>query len=136
MAADSLVVDSSADSHSGYVRKITRGRTGALFGMAGDAFALAQLIRHVRYAPTLSALFDFPKPAGGIDGLLIVPDGRVYFVDSKGRLMSTNVPFASIGSGCHFAIGAMEMGATAVEAVRVARRNDRGTGGKIHRVTL
>ena len=40
------------------------------------------------------------------------------------------------GSGDNFAIAAMDMGATAEEAVRVAAKRDTGTGGTIRTFTL
>lgn len=39
--------------------------------------------------------------------------------------------FCAIGSGMHFAMGAMSAGASAEEAVKVAMKFDRCTGGKI-----
>jgi ATP-dependent protease HslVU (ClpYQ) peptidase subunit len=40
-------------------------------------------------------------------------------------------PYRAIGSGRDFAIGAMAMGASAVQAIEIACLHDRSTGGKI-----
>lgn len=42
----------------------------------------------------------------------------------------------SIGSGSDIAIGAMAYGASATEAVRIARKFDTSTGGRIHSVSF
>ena len=40
------------------------------------------------------------------------------------------------GSGSMYALGAMDQGATALEALRIAMKRDPGTGGKIRTLTL
>jgi len=42
----------------------------------------------------------------------------------------------AVGSGAHFAMAAMDMGATAEEAVKIAMMRDTGTGGKVNVFTL
>ena len=48
--------------------------------------------------------------------------------------ISTFENVAAFGSGADYAIGAMDMGATALEAVKIAARRDVFTGGKIRTV--
>jgi ATP-dependent protease HslVU (ClpYQ) peptidase subunit len=57
--------------------------------------------------------------------LLIFPDGSGYFITAgkgKGEIIPalTMGGFTAIGSGAHFALGAMEHGATAIQAFRIA----------------
>ena len=49
---------------------------------------------------------------------------------------STRLRFYAIGSGCEFATGAMEMGATAEEAVQVAIKHSTSCGGPINVLRL
>jgi len=64
----------------------------------------------------------------------VVDDGAVWLVGTdNGELFKqpANVDGDAIGSGSPYAFGAMSMGATATEAVEVARARDVFTGGKI-----
>lgn len=59
---------------------------------------------------------------------------RRAFFSTKGKLIiepqDPSIPWA-MGSGSDFAIGAMDAGASAREAVKIASQRDVGTGGKI-----
>jgi hypothetical protein len=59
--------------------------------------------------------------------MLIKRGERVYRVEK--RLMEWEViaPFVAAGSGVELALGAMAMGASAIEAVKIASRFDAGT---------
>jgi len=64
---------------------------------------------------------------------LVIDKGMVYFVsDEEGKLFKcpAKQPY-SIGSGSKHAITAMDMGATASEAVKIAMKRDASTGGKV-----
>ena len=64
---------------------------------------------------------------------LVVDNGVVYstgFTDGKLWRCEENNNYA-IGSGCDYAIGAMDAGATAKEAVKIAIGRDPFSGGKI-----
>lgn len=52
------------------------------------------------------------------------PDGKIWLFETDGRPMA-------IGSGNQFAIGAMDMGASAKQAVKIAIERDCFSGGKI-----
>lgn len=56
-------------------------------------------------------------------------EAYVFFEPSGSHICYA--PFTADGSGRELAIGAMEMGATAVEAVQVAAKHDIATGGPI-----
>lgn len=64
------------------------------------------------------------------DGMIFMPDGRIIEFSPFGS-KTVHAEFYSTGSGMDYALGAMAMGATAEEAVRVAARFDNSTGGEI-----
>lgn len=63
-------------------------------------------------------------------GLVLEPGGKVIRYTNDGVPLEVAPPIAT-GSGMEFAIGAMEAGASAEEAVRIAAKRDTGTGGTI-----
>lgn len=79
-----------------------------------------------------------PKiPDAGFDTLEINEKGEVYFYSSSlhptGPLTGE---FFAVGSGQEFALGAMAMGASAVEAVQAAGQLDVWTGGHVNQIQL
>jgi len=64
------------------------------------------------------------------NGIVIAPNGRVLCFGRRGPWNVPSAPY-SLGSGEHLALGAMAMGATAAQAVRVAAQFDTCTGGEI-----
>lgn len=82
--------------------------------------------------------------AGGMEGDspmaddangIVVSSAAVVCWSEKGPWPVT-APFYSLGSGYQVALGAMEMGATAEQAVSAARKWDLGTGGEITTLKL
>jgi len=65
------------------------------------------------------------------DLLVVTPEGVIQVWDQTGSYDVIKSEFYAIGSGKEFAIGAMEMGATAVEAVNVAIRWCPTAGGRV-----
>ena len=53
------------------------------------------------------------------------------FIDGDGCRLDVTRSFYAIGSGAHFALGALHRGRTAEEAVRVAEVFDQYTGGPV-----
>lgn len=60
--------------------------------------------------------------------MMIDPQCRVWIAQNNMDWHRIRVPRWAMGSGADYALGAMEHGATANEAVRVASRLDTGTG--------
>ncbi len=77
----------------------------------------------------------FPKIDGQDCSLMLVSDSGSVSIVCAGVITDVDVPFA-IGSGAEFAIGAMCAGASAMEAVEIAARNDAFTCGAIEYVTV
>lgn len=67
---------------------------------------------------------------------LIITNSGIYSHDGAGKPYPVKAAYLAIGSGMPFALGAMEMGATAVEAVKVAAKLDNSTGGKIRTLSI
>ena len=73
--------------------------------------------------------------------LLKFPNGDGYFVTAgkgKGEIIPalTIGGFTAIGSGAHFALGAMEHKATALQAARIARKRATDCGLPLHYLKL
>ncbi|MCE1053401.1 proteasome subunit beta [Pseudomonas alloputida] len=82
------------------------------------------------------------KPDGNIDATALVLDGEslmMVAVDDATGLWKSPIlrdrPYA-IGSGTPYAFAAMDMGASAEEAVEMAARRDTSTGGKIRSMRI
>lgn len=73
--------------------------------------------------------------------LLVIERGKLYKVLNNDRLdvvrdlVDLNKP-AAIGSGRYFALGAMDFGASAQQAVKIASGRDLHTGGRIRTYKL
>ena len=127
LASDSLVTLGTA--RAGSVRKICRGPNGSLAGLCGNTAYSDMFMSWIKSgepnsAPDLSSDSSFTA-------IVIRPNGKVYMACSSTTLFLLKSPFHSIGSGSDFAVGAMEMGATAEEAVRVAIKHCISCGGKV-----
>ena len=82
----------------------------------------------------IDAYFDGRSPRKELDVTAIIVDsGSVYKAGAgDGELwVQPAVDPCAIGSGSQHAITAMDMGATAKEAVKWAMKRDTGTGGRI-----
>lgn len=64
--------------------------------------------------------------------ILVRPNGEVFVVkDCLGLTGPLTAPYFAVGSGDEYALGAMCMGASAIEAVGAAIRFDPHSGGSI-----
>jgi hypothetical protein len=61
-----------------------------------------------------------PDLVESINAIQVAVDGELYFWTDFDRVRTTDSPFLAIGAGRLAALGAMEKGATAVEAVEIA----------------
>lgn len=102
------------------VRLATEGRIVGLCGTSSDM------------EPFLQWLDDGTKPKleKNTTTLVLYPEGAIrrYYHDLKFDIEEAPV---AIGSGCQFAVTAMDMGASAEKAVAMAAERDIYTGGKI-----
>lgn len=135
IAADSRCSDSTG-MHLTSCKKLFRLRNGALLGTSGDADErdVRDLLSRAtpRKLPTRGALAEMKS---SFEGLLVFPRGQVFLVnvwhrefDHEGEWAGSvdviSDPIVAVGCGFAFAYGAMEVGASPVQAVRAACRRD------------
>ena len=138
MASDSRCQDDRGNFHLTNCVKIFRLKSGAIVGQAGDGDArdLFTLLGRAspRKMPTRAQLAELK-----IDcvALVVFPKGQLFQVTCEffergngnhgmwtGEVMPIRDELASIGSGAPYAYGAMEHGASPIQAVRAACRRD------------
>lgn len=132
MAADSRAW--SGDKHPiGNKVKIRRLEDGTLIGCStttpggGEAVLDWYEAGHPDEGHTLPESFTF---------LAVQKNGEVYYATDADFITGPlTADFFAIGSGEQYAMGALHMGATAEEAVRVACKADAWTGFPIHTIT-
>lgn len=132
IAADSGVT--SGSSHVGYATKIGRGGgqyKGWVAGVSGNLDWSRAFLDSFEKGDLL------PQAKGDEGGTLLISPRRQMFlwygVYTPYRIRA---PFYAIGSGCNEARGAMAAGASAIEAVRIAKRLDEGTFGPVKSLGL
>jgi len=131
LATDSLI--GSGDMRFGYQSKLFKLNDGRVFAYAGNsafAYAVMDWLN--------SNMRDDMKPTLGNDddfiGIIVGEDGA--FEVSKGLIIwPACIPWAG-GSGEKIAMTAMFLRRSAVNAVKVAIKLDKHTGGEVHSVTI
>lgn len=135
LAADSRCSDAMG-MHVTNCQKIFRLRNGAILGTAGDSDD-----RDVRDLLAKATPRKLPSRAilaetkNRFSGILVFPKGHVWTVEVWHREFDHDGEWAAsvdsirdelvaTGCGAQFAYGAMEVGATPIEAVRAACRRD------------
>lgn len=115
---DGLIVNS--------MNKLTRLRSGALYGGAGSSDD-RQLLDLLQDVSTAARMPDVRKLRGtlqeGVHALLVLPDGSIWEVETgedDGGVMPVNRTWHAVGSGRALAMGAMAVGASARHACEVA----------------
>jgi ATP-dependent protease HslVU (ClpYQ) peptidase subunit len=124
----------------GLITKIKRLDTGVLYGAAGagDDRALLTLLQKVREPDDLPSCDDLWNIHSDISALVVFPDQSVYLVYTGSEdcgVMPLGEP-AAVGSGKWLAIGAMEAGKSAVDAVKIACKRDCHSKGPVHSLAL
>lgn len=127
LAADTLVTHNGRIA--GWVKKAMKiGRL--LVGTCGSLNLTQPLLDWLR----TGAIGPPPKMQGVKEcegtAMLILPGDIIVTIDEYG-MDYIRAPFHAIGSGAQLALGAMAAGATAEEAVHIAKGIDCYTGGEI-----
>ena len=123
MAGDTQLTDEGGPlSHGRKVYKVN----GACIGIAGT---YADCIRFIRWYK--SGMKEPLKKVGDVSALLLSDEGNIFYFDGEAQSYRVTDKFMAIGSGASAAMGAMHMGATPQQAVKVASKVDAYTGGKI-----
>lgn len=99
-----------------------RGRIPFGIGACGDGFHATAVLDALQHG------VDFPDPARyGIEDpsaavAIACRRGKIWLVNANGEWLPIHEKKMALGGGFEFAIGAMEAGATAADAVRIAAR--------------
>ncbi len=132
--------------------KITRLSSGALLGQAGDndARAIEELLDKVKRPSMLPTREALQSTRVDFYGLLVLPGERIFHIatahtDEQGWVKEDeddagvwegNRGIAAAGSGAKLALGAMDAGASAASAVRIACRWDINSRLPVHQLSL
>lgn len=134
MAADTLVVG-NGNVAAGHIKKIRKMSDGWILGCAG---ALGNIVKFFDYweLPDEEKNID-EMNFDGLEVLIIDPKGEVSYMESHSKYpMQITDDFFTIGSGSEVAMGALEAGATAEEAVRIAMKRVISCGGDLTSIRL
>lgn len=130
-----MAVDSAATSNgtvTGSSTKIARNKKGDLAGASGDAiynYAFRQWFLKGEKGKPPDAT-ESGAPASSNKGLIVRRKGTIEVYEFKGKhVMEAN--YYAMGSGRDHALGAMFVGASAIQAVEAAIAHDTYCGGKI-----
>ena len=131
LAADSRL--NWDDAYATSMTKLTKLPDGSWLSTAG---AMQDGERLRKWYEKGAVASRYPKKMS-IQGLLLAPDGSVWMFDDDGRIRveENSDHFVAIGSGAPAALGAMQMGAGAVQAVEIAAKIDLATGLPVQWVT-
>lgn len=133
-----IVADTQNTDSSGAIfrtPKIEKLSNGGYFLGSGHCLpiGLARRWAETNFAethrPDFTAVFDKPDEFG-FSCLVVSKDGNsVMLIDDETEPMVVLDAYMGVGSGCSYALGAMDAGATAQEAVAIASQRDCNTSG-------
>jgi ATP-dependent HslUV protease subunit HslV len=129
MVADSQLTSGNTMKHR--VAKIERLPDGRLVGLAGDWPSALRALAWIRAGGDPEST---PDDLDDATCLMVASESGVALYDSDLTAMPLLDAFAAIGSGAEYAVGAMEAGATAEEAVLIACRRDPSSSFPIHKL--
>lgn len=117
------------------VRKVFRffnseGRL-LLIGFSGRVRHIPAVLRWLKDRST-----EKPKVDEHFSALIVDAHGRLWSLEDNLEFVRLKCRYYAIGSGGDFAEGAMAMGASAAEAVRIAAKHDVNTGNGVDEVRL
>jgi len=148
MACDSCWTDANW-LHGTSLTKITRLKSGALLGEAGDndSRAVVKLLQSVKTFDQMPAALELAATKVDCASLLMFPNGDVAMITidlqentsdliHKAGAWLVNRGGAAVGTGAAVAIGAMDAGKSAREAVEIACRRDPNSKAPVHSVAL
>jgi 20S proteasome alpha/beta subunit len=138
LACDSQISDGSFNVAN--VKKIKKV-DGWLIGGAGDLDLNTLFLDTFTPKPILLGKHIQPLTVSGrnedFEGIIISPKKIVYYLETSGIVTKLGkVPFMAIGCGTSIAMTALDLGADARTAVKLAIKYRQGCGGKIHTLKL
>lgn len=102
----------------------------AIFAGAGSYQSINMVRSHLEREDFLMAEVVPELEPGSFSGMVVLQDGRCYVLEDRLVPMEQEYPTA-LGSGTDYAMAAMALGKSAVEAVRVACDLDVYSGGEL-----
>ena len=147
MACDSCWTDSNW-LHGTSLSKITRLESGALLGEAGDndSRAVVRLLQNIKSFAQMPTALKLAGCCVDYVGLIMFPNGDVASISIEREMLGelsytanawkVNRGGAAVGTGAAVAIGAMDAGKSAREAVEIACRRDPHSKLPVHSVAL
>lgn len=132
LAADSRLVYGESEIEQDSVQKIMRTRDGRLLGGAGHHSIVATYMRAL--AVIGKKLPPLPKDCGSV--IEVFPNREIIIHNNESWVSRGKIEYGAWGSGSGIAKGAMAMGASAVEAIKITSKLDAFTGGRIRSVKL
>jgi hypothetical protein len=131
MASDSQMTDGATTAA---VPKFWRIR-GWLIGGAGSYPDIIKMVHEMKYHKALTPAevlekVDFKKP-GDVDLLLLSPKGKLFMSENGSYPLPISDGFAALGTGAQGALVALHLGFSLTEAIRVVKKVDPYTGGRI-----
>lgn len=111
--------------------KIFRLQDGRLFGAAKTSEDIERLYRALKKGKT-----KWPTPkCDDVNAMVVDLKGGIW--SYEGRVwIKVETDYYAVGSGSHFALPAMDAGASAVEAVEIGCKRDPFSGGTITSLAL
>ena len=132
IAADSQMTSGGAKLR---IKKLHRLSDGSLFAGSGEVALISRMLKWAE-----AGFPEKPRPRitedSEIECIVVRPNGAIWLVDDKLEPLEIDEPFAAIGSGFAYALGAMACGKSAVEAVEIAARFDADTSAPLHTMEL
>jgi hypothetical protein len=115
------------------VGKLFRLKDGSIVAGAGFHDQVVEIVAWIKGGCRESKRPALPDSDPESSDLLIAcPDGTAYWLTWPYlRRVKVIEGFAAVGSGAEYAIGALEMGASAAQAVEIAARHDDATGNGV-----
>ena len=132
LVSDSMVSTSVSLTVAGTARKVLKTKQGWLVAGAGNLRDVNRFFRWVEEGMDE----DEAVKLENLEGLVVKDRTTILQVDEALMPYVIDAEFHTGGQGASVALGALAMGATAEEAVRVAMKYSLGTGGKIQKVSL
>lgn len=96
----------------------------ALVGMCGNADQFATVFEYFSNPGN----YKKPPKLTGIEMMLLTGEKKIFHATNLSNWTCIDTKQLAIGSGSHFAIGAMTSGKTPLEAVKIASKLDPSTG--------
>lgn len=134
LAADSQMTSGGTKLR---VKKLRRMTDGSLFAGSGSPGLVNQMFRWANAGFPDNKLKPNITDESEVECMLVnKATSAIVLIDEELEPLEIDGPFAAIGSGSAYALMAMRLGKTALEAVELAAEFDSDTSGPMHTMEL